>query len=239
MTGEGSGPTEKWIEEKGAKYPYAYDKGSKFSREMGVSGIPHAILVNPQGVIVWRGTGYPTPDVVEKALDGALEIPLWEWPAAAKDVRSSLLKGRLKGALDAAEKLAASDPQAGDPILGAVKSVIAGKATMLKSAYDSGDFLAAQELGSQLKKSLKGLPECDQVEEILSEIKQSKEAKAVIKGQLAVRKLKDSKIRKAKDAEQVIAQLERIAEALPDTAAAHEANVFIGKLQAMIEKSGG
>jgi hypothetical protein len=40
VTGEGKKDTEPWIESKGAKYAYAYDKGGAFARWFGVGGIP-------------------------------------------------------------------------------------------------------------------------------------------------------------------------------------------------------
>ena len=52
VTLEGKAPTEKWITEKGVKYGYAYDKGGKFQRAMGVAGIPHSILLDATGKIV-------------------------------------------------------------------------------------------------------------------------------------------------------------------------------------------
>lgn len=49
MTHESKSDTEPWIESKGAKYAYAYDKGGKFQSQLGVGGIPHAFLVDPTG----------------------------------------------------------------------------------------------------------------------------------------------------------------------------------------------
>ena len=91
VTGEGKGDTEKWVESKGAEYPYGYDKGGKIRSYFGVTGIPHAVLIDPTGTIVWRGNpGGLSNATIEASLGGALAEPLWKWPDAAKKVRQAL-----------------------------------------------------------------------------------------------------------------------------------------------------
>ena len=81
VTSEGAGSTEPWIDEKGARYAYAYDKGGQLSRWFGVSGIPHAALVDPMGEVVWTGhPGKLDSKLVEQSLAGALAKPVWAWP---------------------------------------------------------------------------------------------------------------------------------------------------------------
>ena len=46
VTSETTGPTEKWVDENGMEFAYAYDKGSKLMGKVGASGYPSAILVN-------------------------------------------------------------------------------------------------------------------------------------------------------------------------------------------------
>ena len=55
VTSEGESQTEPWVESKGARYAYAYDRGGKLSRALGVTGIPNAVLVDPSGTILWQG----------------------------------------------------------------------------------------------------------------------------------------------------------------------------------------
>ena len=72
MTSESESQTVPWVEKTGAAYPYAYDKGGKVARFFGVRGIPHAILVDPTGKVVWRD--HPArldAKTVEAALAGA------------------------------------------------------------------------------------------------------------------------------------------------------------------------
>ena len=43
MTDEGEAETVKWVEEKGAKYAYGYDRGGKLASYFKGSGIPAAV----------------------------------------------------------------------------------------------------------------------------------------------------------------------------------------------------
>ena len=91
VTSESQSSTEPWVSKHGARYAYGYNSGSLKGKFPG--GIPMAILVDPSGNIVWKGHPSSLKDGdIEKALAGALETPMWEWPASAKSVRSSLKK---------------------------------------------------------------------------------------------------------------------------------------------------
>lgn len=229
VTSEGTGPTEKWVEEKGAKYAYAYDKSSALSKFCGVTGIPNAVLVDPSGRIVWQGgPGGLTDDVIEKALVGALKTPMYEWPSDASAVRSALAKSQMKKALDAAAKL--EDTTYADAINGIVSGRVAG----LKAAHDAGDYLTAVELADSLKKSLSGLDAADEVAEISKAISSNAEAKKIMKGQAKVRKLRDEKINTKKDVEELLKAAEKLATQFAGTAAGSEADAFAAELRARL-----
>lgn len=50
-------------------YPHGTDRNGKISKEFGVQGIPHAVLVNKAGEIVWEGHPMELKDAdVEKVL---------------------------------------------------------------------------------------------------------------------------------------------------------------------------
>ncbi len=53
MTDEPAKDTEAFVAATEMKYAYAYDKGGKLANWAGVSGIPHAILLNAAGKVVW------------------------------------------------------------------------------------------------------------------------------------------------------------------------------------------
>ncbi len=51
-------------------YHVAIDNGGKLSEQMGISGIPHAFLVNKAGEIVWEGHPMQLTDAdIEKILE--------------------------------------------------------------------------------------------------------------------------------------------------------------------------
>jgi thiol-disulfide isomerase/thioredoxin len=54
---------------KNMEYNVGTDKGGKLSKELGITGIPHAILINKAGEVVWEG--HPAglkDDEIEKLL---------------------------------------------------------------------------------------------------------------------------------------------------------------------------
>ena len=91
VTSEGAGPTEKWVAKKKAAYAYGYDKGGALKRELGVTGIPAAFLVDPSGKIVWQG--HPSSlssNLIEEHIKGAtshrgawVQRVWWGWGVAA------------------------------------------------------------------------------------------------------------------------------------------------------------
>ncbi|MFD0892960.1 TlpA family protein disulfide reductase [Luteolibacter ambystomatis] len=64
--------------EKEIRYSSAIDTKGETKKAMKVSGIPHVILLNPKGVVVWEGfpllDGYElTEDVVKRLLEAKVE----------------------------------------------------------------------------------------------------------------------------------------------------------------------
>lgn len=232
MTDEPQKLTEDWVAKKGAKYAYAYDKGGKLSSFFGISGIPHAVLIDATGKIVWRGhPGSLDGKAIEKALDGALPMPMWEWPASAKAVRTAVQKQNWAEAINAASKLSETD--SGPTITEALKRLVAGRVAKLKADLADRNYLAAQESAAALAKSLGSLPEKADADAALAAIKADKDAAKVIKGQQQVRSIRDANPSKRKELDAAIEDLKKIAKDLPDTFAATEANALI---EALVEK---
>jgi hypothetical protein len=227
VTSEGKSSTEKWVEQQGAEYAYAYDSGGSLSRYFGVGGIPNAVLVDPSGTVVWQGhPGNLTGSIIEKALDGALEKPMWEWPAETKKLKGYLKKESYAKALAEAGKLEG-------PYKGLVEAQIAGKLVAVEKAREAGDFLGAETKGEQGKKHLKGLPEADQIEMILKEIAKDPEAKRVMKGQkkLAAVMADVAEIQSKGKAKKLKAALKELCDDYPDTIVDAEAKDAIGMLR--------
>lgn len=229
MTNEGTGPTDKWIADKGAKYAYGYDKGGKLQGRLGVRGIPTAFLIDPSGIIVWKGSpSAVNASLVNKHLDGALAKPIYEWDKKSSKVKKALLGGKLKKALDEANKLSATHPE----VVSTVQSMIASRVTSLERLKTEGDFLAMSEKGKLSAKALAGLPEGATVKAMMKELGADKEAQKILKAQKKVAGLIEGKI-KRKMRPGVIRQLEKITGTLVGTCAARDANKAIAKIRKM------
>jgi hypothetical protein len=183
-----------------------------------VTGIPHAVLVDPSGKVVWRG--YPStlePSELDATLEGALTVPLWEWPDSAKGVRALVQKGQLGKALGAAKGLGAAEP--GPAIVASIEGMVRSKVEGIESARKAGDFLAVQTRAEAAIKSLEGLPELEVAKQALDEIKADKEAQLIIKGQSALEEIraKAAEAKKAKDVDGLMAKVRKIAKEYPGT----------------------
>ena len=230
MTSEGKSDTDKWAATKHAKYAYAYDKGGKLSSFFGVSGIPHAALIDASGTIVWTGhPGELSESLIDKAITGALTKPLWEWAPSAKDVKNALLKHSYKSALDGAAKLAATDD--GPAIVKAIEGMVQGRIDGMKADYSKGNFLGAEDAATALQKDLEGLPGKDDAVKMLADVKANKEAVPVLKAQKQIAKLRAAGLSKSKEIDAAIEDLKKIAKDVPGTYAATEASAFVVALQ--------
>lgn len=210
MTSESESQTEPWVEDKGATYAYAYDKGGKFSKAMGVSGIPHAFLVSPDGTIVWEG--HPASldaATIEKNLEGVISKPLYEWTGGAKKAKQAFLKNDFAGALAAAAKLAEKDPF-GTEIEGVLRSILAGRMQKIEEALKAGDVLKAYDGAKALSKGLKGMPEADTIKATLKRIAKEKDLKETLKVQEKLRDITAEEVRKKKEADAVMDKLEKL-----------------------------
>ncbi len=205
MTGEAKKSTDTWIKEKGAKYAYAYDGGGKFARIMGVSRIPHAVLVDASGTILVSGSASEvTEELLKKALAGALKKPLWELPKSMSKVRSALAKADLSGALKDAEALAAQKDPLPDAasIAASVRAMIAGALATAEEMEHAEDFLGAQRGYERLQKSAKGLPEEATCKGRLATIQADGKAQKGIKAQKQLEKILEDPVKSKKDAEE-------------------------------------
>ncbi|MBI5435335.1 MAG: TlpA family protein disulfide reductase [Planctomycetes bacterium] len=229
VTDEPQKPTETWVEKKGAKYAYAYDKGGKLARFFGVSGIPHAVLVDATGKIVWRGNPGRLEDaVIEKAVKGALSKPMWDWPASAKAVRTAVQKRQWAEAISAASKLAEAD---GGPVIAdALKQLVTGRVTAMKEDLNAGNFLGAQDAANALSKSLGSLPEKAEADAVLTAIKADKDAATIIKAQQQIRGIREAAPSKRKEIDAAIDDLKKLVKEHPGTFAATEANAMLDEL---------
>lgn len=219
MTDEGKGDTEKWIESKGAKYPYGYDKGGKIQSFFGISGIPHSVLLDATGTVVWRG--HPselTAETIEKSLVGTLAQPVWKWPASAKKVRQAVQKGQFAKAIEEAKALG----EEGAGIADSLTSLVTNRVAALKASAASGDWFTVEDRGKAMEKEFAGLPELEEIKTMLATLKDDKQAQAVLDAQKEIRRLVGGRVKKG-DIPRIEKRLSDIAGEFPNSGASRDA----------------
>ena len=65
--GESADAVKKFIEARGWKFTVAMDANQKVAQQYGVTGIPHTVIVGPDGKIAWVKTGYSADGPAEAA----------------------------------------------------------------------------------------------------------------------------------------------------------------------------
>lgn len=235
MTDEGESETVKWVESKGAKYAYGYDRGGKLARYFNVTGIPAAVLVDAKGTVIWQGhPGSLNESQIQKAVEGALPKPLWEWTAAAKNVKAALLKRQYKLALDEAAKLGEAD--SGPTIVSAIQGIVKSRVEAMQAAYSKGDYLGAENSAHALLKEFDGLPEKEAATKVAADVEANKDAQPIIKAQKQIAKLRAAELRKTKEIDAALEDLAKIEKGLPGSYAASEAAELIQQLKAKKRK---
>jgi len=235
VTSESESQTTPWIEKTGAAYPYAYDKGGKVARFFGVSGIPHAILVDPSGKVAWRGhPGGLEAETIEEHLGGALTRPLYTWPSSAKAAVKAVVKGDYAGALKKAAKIPEEDD--GPQIVAEIQAMIDLRLGGAEAALAEGNFWGAQEQGEALVKGLKGLPEQERAQKILDDIDAHPDSKKVLAAQKKIRKIQSKDPSKRKDVQRAMDDMKDIVKDLRGTYAAQEASAYMDRLRERLRR---
>jgi len=238
VTNESASETVPWIEDKQAKYAFAYDKSGKVHRFFGVfvvTGIPHAVLLAPDGTVAWRGhPGSLDEETIQASLAGALTKPLFEWPASAKGVAQSLVKGDFAGAVAKAAKVPEAD--GGAQIAAQVQAILEGHLKAAEAALAAGNLYDAIERGEQLAKGTEGLPQQERAKKIAADANAHPDAKRILEGQKAVRKLRSKELSKRKDQEKALEDLKQLATDFRGTYAAVEAEALMAQVREMLKK---
>lgn len=236
VTDEGKSPTEKWVADKGARYPYAYEAGSSLKRAVGLRGYPHAALIDPSGTIVW--TGHPASlgnDTIEAALGGALKRPIFDWSDSVRSAKGLFLRGDYGKALVNARKVAQKGDAGAEWVVESLEAFTGFQVDRAAAWAEQGNYLSLDERGKGILSSIKGLPELeDRLEEVLKTLK-SKEAKRVLKGQRSVVKLKEKVYAtnnlKKDDVDDVLDKLDKLLEDYAGTYAEKDARTLIEELK--------
>lgn len=222
MTGEPQGVTEKWVAQHGATYAYAFDRGNKLLDAVGATGLPHAVLVDGFGAVVWEGSPFELDDSeIEKHLGTAFPKPLWEWPSSADKVKKAYLAGALGKALKEARDLEEGDFR--NSAVGALETMIRSRVEQFAAKFERGDLMGMQETQAVLVTSVEGLPDAERVAELVKKAEEHPDRKRILAGQKAVRDIKGGKLRSKNDFRKAIEKAEDIEKEYAGTYAATEA----------------
>ena len=71
--GETSDKVKKFLDLRGWKLQVALDGDQRVGKNFGVEGIPHTVIVGPDGKIAWTSTGY-TADGAQKAAEAVRKL---------------------------------------------------------------------------------------------------------------------------------------------------------------------
>lgn len=169
MTSESKADTEPWIEKHEAEYGYAYDPDRALASSLGISGIPHAVLIDPAGTIVWRG--HPAvleASTIEEHLGGRLRTPMWDWPEAATPIADAIRSGSLKAALDSLE--APVDPTLIDEIRSVLRRQVTATLKQFEVMLQEEDALGAEATLERSRQKLAGLPEAVEFDKLVEQL---------------------------------------------------------------------
>ncbi len=210
LTSEGESKTEEWVESKGAKYAYAYDRGGKLSRSLGVTGIPDAVLLDASGTIIWQGFPSSVPkDLIVQALEGAISTPVYEWGNSAKNVKKAFLKGDLAKAIKAADQLATKE-ELGTEIAKMLRGIVVTQVAKVESDLEKGEVYKAFEGAKALMKNIKGLPEEDTLKAMSKSITDDKVLKKVLSTQGKLVEILATERTKQKECDKCLKKLESL-----------------------------
>ena len=78
--GESADAVKRFIETRNWKFTVALDAGQKVAQQYGVTGIPHTVIVGPDGTIAWVKTGFRPdgPAEAAQAIRALLNAPSGE-----------------------------------------------------------------------------------------------------------------------------------------------------------------
>ncbi|MFZ7110079.1 MAG: redoxin domain-containing protein [Desulfatiglandales bacterium] len=114
LSDESQDKITQYLEQMGNSMDYGVGKVPKELREQymkGVGGIPHAFMVNPEGVVIWSGHPRDLEEILEKALSGTLDVEKMRQIAGLeRHLKETLNKGNLVNIGQAADALLSVDP---------------------------------------------------------------------------------------------------------------------------------
>ena len=145
-----------FLEQMGDNMDYGVGKVPKELREQymkDVGGIPHAFLVNPEGVTIWSGHPRDLEEILDKALSGTLDVEkIKQISGLEMHLKETLNKSNIVNIGQAADALLSVDPSNERALR--VRAVVAKRqndAAAFRTVYDRID---VKDLGSEKANTL-------------------------------------------------------------------------------------
>ena len=226
VTDEDASKTVPWVQKNRAAYPYAYDPGNRLGKWFGITSIPHAVLVDPHGTVVWKGHPNRLDEkTLALALKDAIAEPITGWPRNTIKLQQFLKHGQYAKALSAAVSL-------GHPYEGFVRDRVEAKVRSVQEAHERGDYRLAQLLGTHVAKELAGLREATRVKGLVDGMRRDKQIQAVITAQEEVAKCAQSMgtLRSKRAATQLETRLAKVRDEHANTIAGAQAQRCLQEL---------
>lgn len=225
-----------WIEERGANFAYAYERGDELTRFAHARTFPRALVLDPTGEVMWAGhAGQLDAEAVAPHVEGGLPRPLFEYPREADRVVKELRRGELGAALEEAQALAADHPELGAELVEGVRGLVRLRVERLRAARQRGDYLEVLDDGDDVARMLAGLPEVDGVEALVDAVEDDADARDVAAAQRTVERLRARivKLDKKRDADALLEKLARLRDEHPDDHAGIDAKVALAELEGL------
>jgi peroxiredoxin len=186
LTDDDERKTHAWMRANEVDYAYAFDTTGELHRRVLFQRLPHAVLVDAFGTIVWTGNPLELmPALIERALQDVAETPAWTWPEPARNAAGALWEGRYADAL-----AACADEGSAALVRARIAAAVAHFERLIASGEYRHAFTSAQRM------HLGTLPEAAALAERVRTL------------------LADKSIRRRAEHERELAELERRAEAL-------------------------
>jgi hypothetical protein len=216
VTGGFKDQTAEWVRRRGMKYPYADDAEYSLAGPFDIYGLPHAILVAPTGEVLFSGPSDElTEDFLKSKLPGALKKAPCDLPEAVAPVRDALLKGDFTAAHQATEALK-KETEGREEAAHAVKALFELRLKGAANAQRAGDLLGAGEVLERLR------PHLATRADLRAEFERIEEA-----------------LRKAPDAEKILAAQRRLRELTRPPATKEAAESAVKELETLGKEHAG
>lgn len=225
-----------WVDAMGVNYPFAFAKDNALYDAIGVRGIPHAAIVDPEGNVLWSGSPYSLSNkTIKTALKGASKTLTFGWGKDFADAAKAVVAGDFGKALKVTDKLASNGNENAAAVRASILSKLDGRVAAMEKAHKKGDFLAAMQIAEALDGNLGELEQAATVTKTLEDIEGDSDAKRILAGQKSLAKIMGGNLDKTRMAESAMKKATALAKKYDGTIVEEQAKDFVKKVKARIQ----